>query len=256
MILSVKIIHFCWFGSPLPPDVSSRLDRWQKLHPSWSIRHWNESNVDVSGCAYAEACLQRKDWAYLSDYVRLQVLAKEGGVYLDTDVELLKPLDGFIDGSFHIGYMHNCSLGTATLISPADHFLLARLIVKYKALPPDRGINNNAILTEFFLKHVEGFRLTGRAWFYPPISVHPKTWFEQPTFSPQGGYAVHLFSRTWDNPLGSASYKQVARCWSFFVYKRWIRTLLEELSCFYFPFYLRDRFGIHLFRIASLRLTG
>ena len=252
----MKILHFCWFGSPLPTDVSSRLDRWQKLHPSWTIRQWNESNINVSGCAYAEACLQRRDWAYLSDYVRLQALAKEGGVYLDTDVELLKPLDVFIDDSFHIGYMHNCALGTALMISPPQHPLLLNLIAQYQTLPSNCGINNNAILTEFFLKHVEGFRLTGKSWSNKAISVHPKTWFEQPTFSPQGGYAVHLFSRTWDNSLGSASNKQVARSWSFFVCKRWIRTLLEELRCFYFPFYLRDRFGIHLFRVSPLRLTG
>lgn len=226
----------------MPPDVLARLDRWQKLHPSWTIRHWNESNIDVSGCFYAEACLHRRDWAYLSDYVRLQVLAKEGGVYLDTDVELLKPLDGFMDGSFHIGYMHNCALGTAVMISPANHPLLGRLIAKYRTLPPNRGINNNAILTEFFLKHVEGFRLTGKSWSTPNIRVHPKTWFEQPTLRAQGGYAVHLFSRTWDNSLWSASDTRVPLNWSFFVCKRWMRTLWEELHCFYLPYYLRARF--------------
>jgi hypothetical protein len=252
----VKILHFCWFGSPLPPDVSSRLDRWQKLHPSWTIRQWNESNINVSGCAYAEACLQRRDWAYLSDYVRLQALAKEGGVYLDTDVELLKPLDVFIDDSFHIGYMHNCALGTAVMISPPQHPLLRSLIAYYQTLPSNRGINNNAILTEFFLKHVEGFRLTGKSWSNKAISVHPKTWFEQPTFSPQGGYAVHLFNRSWDNSFRSSTVNRAPLNWSFFVCKRWMRILWEELRCFYFPFYLRDRFGIPLFRVSPLRLTG
>ena len=242
----MKTLHFCWFGSTVPLDVLARVDRWQKLHPSWTIRQWNESNIDVSGCAYAQACFQRRDWAYLSDYVRLQALTKEGGVYLDTDVELLKPLDVFIDGSFHIGYMHNCALGTAVMICPPQHPLVSRLIDQYRKLPANIGINNNAILTEFFLKHVGGFLLTGKSWSSPNIRVHPKTWFEQPTLRAQGGYAVHLFSRTWDNSLRPASHTRVPLNWSFFVWKRWMRALWEELRCFYLPFYLRDRFHVRV----------
>jgi len=242
----MRILHFCWFGSPLPPDVSARLARWQKLHPSWTIRQWNESNLDVSECAYAQACLQRRDWAYLSDYVRVQVLAKEGGVYLDTDVELLKPLDVFIDGLFHIGYMHNCALGTAVMISPANHPLLAKLIAKYRLLPPDRGIINNAILTEFFLKYVEGFRLTGRSWSTASISVHPKTWFEQPTLSRSGGFGIHLFNRAWDPVAPPLSREATCRIKILFFLKRRLRCMNEELRCVYLPFYLRDRFRLPL----------
>ena len=242
----MKTLHFCWFGSPVPSAVSARLGRWQKHHPSWTIRQWNESSIDVSGCSYAQACLQRKDWAYLSDYVRLQALAKEGGVYLDTDVELLKPLDGFIDGLFHIGYMHNCALGTAVMISPANHPLLDRLIAKYRTLPPDRGINNNAILTEFFLKHVEGFRLTGRTWSSPNTRVHPKSWFEQPTLSQAGGFAVHLFDRSWDPNTIYPAQRTIPQVKILFFLKRRLRCMYEELRCNRLPYYLRDRFHLPL----------
>ena len=230
----------------MPLDVLARVDRWQKLHPSWTIRQWNESNIDVSGCAYAQACFQRRDWAYLSDYVRLQALTKEGGVYLDTDVELLKPLDVFIDGSFHIGYMHNCALGTAVMISPANHSLLGRLIAKYQTLPPDRGINNNAILTEFFLKHVSGFRLTGRSWSNPNIKVHPKTWFEQPSLDQAGGFAIHLFNRAWDPKAIHPAQSAITQTKILFFLKRRLRCIYEELRCVYLPFYLRDRFQLPL----------
>ena len=233
-------IHFCWFGSTVPLDVLARLDRWQKLHPSWTIRQWNESNIDVSDCSYAKACLQRKDWAYLSDYVRLQALAREGGIYLDTDVELLKPLDVFIDGKFHIGYMHACALGTAVMISPAHHPILGRLIAQYQNLPPNHGINNNAILTEFFLKHVSGFRLTGRSWSNPNIKVHPKTWFEQPALDQAGGFAIHLFNRAWDPEAVHPAQCAFTQTRILFFLKRRLRCIYEELRCVYLPFYLRE----------------
>mgnify|MGYP006288335939 CR=1 FL=1 len=246
----MKILHYCWFGSTPPPDLLARLARWQTLHPSWKIREWNNSNIDLSGCPYAEGCFQRRDWAYLSDYVRLQVLSREGGAYLDTDVELLKPLDVFADDLFHIGYMHNCALGTAVMISPSRHPLLARLIDQYRRLPADRGINNNAILTEFFLKHVEGFRLTGKSWSTPTLCLHPKTWFEQPTSSNRGGYAVHLFNRSWD--VFQRAQAQAPLNWRLFVLKRCLRTLWEEVCCFYFPFYLRDRFHMPVLPLPAL----
>ncbi len=240
-----KIIHFCWFGSSLPLEIRHRISRWRILHPDWELRKWDESNIGVKDCPYAEARLKEKQWAFLSDYVRLQALWLEGGVYLDTDVEILKPLDIFLDKAFHIGYMHNCALGTAVMASPAQHHLLASLIKQYQRLPAGRAINNNAILTEFFLRQVDGFLLNGRTWSIGDISVHPKTWFEQPTLSKVGGFGVHLFNRAWDPSVACASRMGLARTNFLFVIKRRIRCFYEELRCVYLPFFLRDRFYLH-----------
>jgi mannosyltransferase OCH1-like enzyme len=103
---SVKIIHYCWFGPKIPLETADRIRHWQKLHPSWELRRSDEKNIDLQGCPYAEARLRDKEWSYLSDYVRLQALSLEGGVYLDADVEVLKPLDSFLDDLLHVGYMH------------------------------------------------------------------------------------------------------------------------------------------------------
>lgn len=191
-----KIIHYCWFGSQVPAEIRDRIGRWQKLHPGWEIKKWDESNIGVKDCPYAEARLKEKQWAFLSDYVRLQALWLEGGIYLDTDVEVLKPFDPFLNNSFYIGYMHDSALGTAVLISPPKHVLVKSLLECYQAFSPENALNNNSVLTEYFITRVPNFRLNGHAWGGSGIQTYPCSWFEQPTLGLWGGYAVHLFSRT------------------------------------------------------------
>ena len=99
-----KIIHYCWFGgSPLPPSVKKCIESWKKKCPDYTIVRWDESNVDLDENRYASEAYKAGKWAFVSDYVRLKVVYEHGGVYLDTDVELLKSLDaltGKYDGFF------------------------------------------------------------------------------------------------------------------------------------------------------------
>ena len=89
-----KIIHYCWFGGkPLPDEYKKYIDSWKKYCPDWEIREWNESNFDFSSCEYAMEAYDAKKWAFVSDYARFKILYEYGGVYFDTDVEILQPLD-------------------------------------------------------------------------------------------------------------------------------------------------------------------
>lgn len=86
-----KIIHYCWFGGkPLPKLARKCKASWEKFFPDYEIREWNEYNYDVNAVPYTKYCYEHKLWAYLSDYVRLDVIEKEGGLYFDTDVEVVK----------------------------------------------------------------------------------------------------------------------------------------------------------------------
>lgn len=86
-----KTIHYCWFGrNPLPKSAKKYIESWKKYLPGYEIKEWNEDNFDVNRNVYTSFCYQHRLWAYLSDYVRLVVVAKEGGLYFDTDVELIK----------------------------------------------------------------------------------------------------------------------------------------------------------------------
>ncbi len=86
-----KIIHYCWFGGkPLPKMAVRCRDSWEKFFPGYEIREWNEGNFDVGQCEYTRYCYEHKLWAYLSDYVRLAVVEQYGGLYFDTDVEVVR----------------------------------------------------------------------------------------------------------------------------------------------------------------------
>ena len=89
-----KVIHYCWFGkNPKPPLIQKCMDSWKQVLPEYEIIEWNEDNFDVAENQYAKEAYENKKWAFVTDYVRLKVLYEHGGIYLDSDVEILKPMD-------------------------------------------------------------------------------------------------------------------------------------------------------------------
>ncbi len=99
-----KKIHYCWFGgSEKPKSVEKCIASWRKFFPDYEIKEWNESNYDVYQNSFSEYCYKNKKWAFVSDFARLAIINQEGGIYFDTDVEVIKKpefLQQDIDGFF------------------------------------------------------------------------------------------------------------------------------------------------------------
>lgn len=92
-----KIIHYCWFGGkPLPSSAERCIRSWEKFCPDYEIRRWDEENFDLNECRYVREAWERKKWAFVSDYVRFAVLYRFGGIYFDTDVELIRGIDDIV----------------------------------------------------------------------------------------------------------------------------------------------------------------
>lgn len=92
-----KVIHYCWFGEqPLPELAIKCIESWKKFCPEYEIKEWNEKNFDLKSCEYIKEAYNEKMWAFVSDYARFWIVYHEGGVYFDTDVELIKPIDDII----------------------------------------------------------------------------------------------------------------------------------------------------------------
>ena len=97
-----KIVHYCWFGrNPLPASALKCIESWRKFFPDYEIKEWNEDNFDVNIIPYTQQAYEAKKFAFVSDYARFWILYHYGGIYFDTDVELIKSLDKIIErGSF------------------------------------------------------------------------------------------------------------------------------------------------------------
>lgn len=98
-----KTIHYCWFGrNPKPALIKKCIESWKKYCPDYEIIEWNEDNFDVNCCDYVREAYEAKKWAFVSDYCRFYVLYHQGGIYLDTDVELIKSIDNL--GEAFVGF--------------------------------------------------------------------------------------------------------------------------------------------------------
>ena len=99
-----KIIHYCWFGgNPLPEIAVKCINSWKKHFPNYEIKEWNEKNFDLTACDYCKEAYAAKKWAFVSDYARFKILYEYGGVYFDTDVEVVKSMDDILGKGAFIG---------------------------------------------------------------------------------------------------------------------------------------------------------
>ena len=109
-----KVIHYCWFGGkPLPELAKKCIASWKKYCPDYEIKEWNEANYDFSGCEYAQEAYKAKKYAFVSDCARFDILYQFGGIYFDTDVELIKPIDEIIERGAFMG-VEDLSIGEET----------------------------------------------------------------------------------------------------------------------------------------------
>ena len=100
-----KIIHYCWFGNnPKPALALKCIESWKKYCPDYEIKEWNENNYDIGFCNYSRQAYGKKKWAFVSDVARFKILYENGGVYFDTDVELLRPIDSLLETSGFMGF--------------------------------------------------------------------------------------------------------------------------------------------------------
>ena len=143
-----KVIHYCWFGGNPKNDMIRRcIESWKTFCSDYEIIEWNEANYDVNAHPFMKAAYEHRKWAFVSDYARVDILNRYGGVYLDTDVELIASLDPFLDCDFFAGFESAqyvaFGLGFGAV---AGHPVLRDIMNHYDTLDfPESGLDRDKI---------------------------------------------------------------------------------------------------------------
>ncbi len=154
-----KIIHLCWFGTgKYPPLVEYCINSWKEKLPDYKIMLWNEKSFDVNSTLWTKQAYEKKKWAFVCDYVRLYALKKIGGIYLDTDVEVLNDFTELIQNdSFALSFIEGCLVSMGFIACEAGSKHLDELLHYYETnefVNSDGTINdesNNLIFTRMII---------------------------------------------------------------------------------------------------------
>ena len=179
-----KKIHYCWFGRGEKPKLARRcIASWKKFCPDYEIIEWNEDNYDMDENAYVRYCYVNKKWAYLSDYVRLAVACRQGGVYFDTDVELIAPIDSLLEQPAFYAFENDAYVATGLGFgAEANHPTIRRMADAYSGFQPTVGqpfefvgcpqLNTQALLA-FGLRRDGSYQEVGGAVILPRDYMNP-----------------------------------------------------------------------------------
>ncbi len=200
-----KVIHYCWFGgNPLPKSAEKCIKSWQKYCPDYEIKRWDESNFDVTCNEYCKFCYENKKWAFLTDYVRLKVIYDNGGVYLDTDVELLKNLDNLVKNGAYMGFENDQAIATGLgFAGEKGHEFIGENMRYYENLTDFSALRSCPIITTellvaYGLKDNNGnIQKVAGMNIYPPEYLCPKNERTGLTEKTKNTYSIHHFDASW-----------------------------------------------------------
>lgn len=206
-----KIIHYCWFGKGEMPDlVLQCLASWSRFLPEYEIRVWNEENFDVNLYQYARQAYQERKFAFVSDVCRLYALKTVGGIYLDTDVEFLKPLDNELLANIAFtGFEDNFLLSSAIMGSIQESQWINELLSYYHNRSFYRAngaldLQPNTESITAFMKAEKSLRtdntlqvLPNYCTIYPSDYFSPKSWKTLKINITENTYSIHHFAASW-----------------------------------------------------------
>ena len=157
-----RMIHYCWFGgNPLPKTAEKCIRSWKKHCKGYELRQWNESNFDISAAPlYVRQAYEAKKWAFVTDYVRLYVVHEHGGIYLDTDVKVIRSLDSLLNYRAYFGFEDGKHIATGLGFGAEKGTpILKELMEDYLEIPFVLGDGTLDLMscpirnTEVFLRH-------------------------------------------------------------------------------------------------------
>lgn len=207
------IIHYCWFGGNEKPDnIKAFINGWKEKLPDYAFVEWNESNFSVEDAPdYVKEAYSVKKYAFVSDYARIKALYEQGGIYFDTDIELVRRFDELLEGrEMVLGFESDRSLETAFIASSAGNKYIKTFFDTYTGrhfINPD-GSFDMSVINEHFSNCMESFGVnledeSFRVLADGEIAVYPReyfaafdigNWHIKPTAET---YTIHHMNSSW-----------------------------------------------------------
>ena len=199
-----RIIHYVWLGdAPKPQLVLDCIESWRRFCPGWEIREWGDDFARTVDCRYVREALMHRKWAFAADWIRLHVLEKFGGFYLDTDMEMRRPFDEFLKERFVISWERmngRTNLNCGVIGSEANLVVVRRLLDAYRELAfvkedGELDMTPNAVRLLDVFAECWGVRPSDghdTVRFADGCVIFPSTYF-----LPEDGYTFHHYAATW-----------------------------------------------------------
>lgn len=198
-----KIIHYCWFGNKEKDSFTIEcINTWKEKCPDYKIIEWNETNCDLSNVPqYIKSAYKCKQWAFVSDYFRLQKLIEFGGIYLDTDVKLLNDFVSFLNLDFFISFESPNALCTAVIGAKKGEEILKKFINIYHSLELGSKIPNSKLLFDFLkLKDVNidnNLNISENKIIFKQAVFSPLNYYTKENKTSNETISIHYYGGTW-----------------------------------------------------------
>lgn len=222
-----KIIHYCWFGhGPKSALAEKCIASWRKYLPDYEIKEWNEDNFDVNSIPYTSEAYRAHKYAFVSDYARFWILYNYGGVYFDTDVELIRPMDFMISRGNFLGVENSGIDLSIPVTKPASGFyvnpglgmcananvpIFKEILNDYESshfILSDGKMNMENVVdrtTKILFQH--GLKVTNNIQVVGDITIYPMDWMcpirtiDGKMFLTENTVSIHHYAASWTTPL-------------------------------------------------------
>lgn len=242
------IIHYCWFGgNPLPELAKKCIASWKKFLPDYEIKEWNEHNFDVNQVLFTKEAYRLKNYAFVSDYARFWILYHYGGVYFDTDVEVIRPIDDILARGSYLGF--ECQEGLPTdnphgrmaaglgMAVAKGHPFFAQIVDHYQHIHFVRWNGKSTAIvmhhTDMFLDYdhkvvlENGIVRVNDMLIYPPEYFCPYDYFRKEMHITENTRTIHHYTTSW---IVKRSHWQKLWLRAQYIYVRIICSIQYKLS--------------------------
>lgn len=205
-----KIIHYCWFGSaPIPVGLAKYMESWKQYCPDYAVKLWNENNFPIDTFPFAKEALENKKYAFVADVCRIYALHKEGGIYLDTDMQLLRPLDSLLDHDVFFGYEDDGNIGVSIIGAERDSEFITDILNQYLNIEKNVFVNNKYLdyimpklitkvyKTKSLLVPDQVYTVPDYCTTYPSEYFYPKSYRTGILKITPDSFAIHHYDASW-----------------------------------------------------------